>query len=65
MVGVNLKKANIKAFAYHAENPSKFAGKFEEIIETRKRVTVATIYVAKTPNSGNLIPATILKILGK
>ena len=32
-----------------------FAVKFEAIIETRKRVAVATIYVAK---SGNLIPAT-------
>ena len=58
MDGVNLKKTNVKAFAYNAKNPVKFAGKFEAIIETRKCVSVATIYVAKTPNSGNLISST-------
>ena len=31
---------------------------------TRKRVAVATIYAAKTPNSGNLISATTAQDLG-
>ena len=48
MDGVNLKKTNIKAFAYNAKNPVKFAGKFEAIIEIRKRVAVAIIYVRLT-----------------
>ena len=43
MDGVNLKNANIKAFAYRAKNPVTFARKFEAIIETRKRGSVAAI----------------------
>ena len=59
-----LIKRRLKHFAYNAKNPVKFAGKFEAIIETRKRVAVATIYVAKTPNSGNLISSTTAQDLG-
>ena len=39
-------------------------GKFEALIETRKRVTVATFYVVKTPDSGNLISSTTAQDLG-
>ena len=45
MDGVHLKKTNVKAFAYTAEKPVKFIGKFEAVIETRKRVTVATLQI--------------------
>ena len=50
-----LKPTNIKAFAYTATKPVQFVEKFEAVIETRKRVTVATFYVTKTTDSGNLI----------
>jgi hypothetical protein len=64
MDGVELKKTNIKAFAYNAQEPVKFQGKFEATVETRKRVAVATFYVAQTPDSGNLISATTAQDLG-
>ncbi|XP_028414345.1 uncharacterized protein K02A2.6-like [Dendronephthya gigantea] len=62
--GIELKKTNIKAFAYTASKPVKFIGKFEEAIETRRRVAVATFYVAETTDSGNLISATTAEELG-
>ena len=50
----NLKKTNIKAFAYNAKNPVTFARKFEAIMETRQRVAVAKTCVAKTIDIGDL-----------
>ncbi len=47
MKGPELRTTNIKAFAYTGKKPVKFMGKFEALIETRKRVTVATFYVTK------------------
>ena len=59
-----LKPTNIKAFAYTARKPVQFVGKFEAVIETRKRVTVATFYVTKTTDSGNLISSQTAQELG-
>ena len=59
-----LKPTNIKAFAYTATKPVQFVGKFEAVIETRKRVTVATFYVTKTTDSGNLISSETAQELG-
>ena len=64
MGGPQLKKTSIKAFAYNAKKPVQFLGKFESLIETKKRIVVATFYVAKTTNSGNLISATTAQELG-
>ena len=58
MKGAKLQKTNIKAFGYNSTKPVNFLGKFEETIETRRRVTVATFYVAKTVDGGNLISVT-------
>ena len=55
---VQFKKTNVKAFAYNAQTPVKFLGKFEALIETRKRITIATFYVVKMPSSGNLVLST-------
>ena len=57
MKGAKQQKTNIKAFGYNSTKPVNFLGKFEETIETRRRVTVATFYVAKTADGGNLISA--------
>ena len=57
-------KSQGKAFANNARMPVKFLGKFEALIETQKHTTVATIYVVKTPDSGNLISSTTLQELG-
>ena len=59
-----LKPTNIKAFAYTATKPVQFVGKFEAVIETRKRVTVATFYETKTTDSGNLISSQTAQELG-
>ena len=42
----------------------RFIGKFEAIVETRKRVSVATFYVAKKEDSGNLISSSTAQELG-
>ena len=64
MRGTELRKTHIKAFAYNAKEPVKFKGKFDAVIETRKRVAVATFYVPQTPDGGNLISATTAQELG-
>ena len=64
MGGPQLKKTSIKAFAYNATKPVQFLGKFESLIETKKRIAVATFYVAKTTNNGNFISATTAQELG-
>ena len=64
MVRPNIKKTSIKAFAFDAESPVRFVGKFEATIETRKPIAVATFYVTKTATSGNLISASTAQDLG-
>ena len=64
MKGPELRPTNIQAFAYTATKPVKFMGKFEALIETRKRVTVGTFYVTKTIDSGNLISSETAQELG-
>ena len=64
MKDVKLQKTNIKAFGYNSPKPVQFVGKFEETIETRRRVAVATFYVAKTADGGNLISVTTAQDLG-
>ena len=64
MVGIKLEKTKVKAFAYCAKTPVKFLGKFEATIETRKRMSVATFYVAETPSGGNLISLITAQELG-
>ena len=62
--GVELQRTSVKAFAYNSAKPVKFIGKFETTAETRKRIAVATFYVAKTTDSGNLISLTTAQELG-
>ena len=64
MKEVKLQKTNIKVFGYNSTKPVNFLGKFEETIETHRRVTVATFYVAKTADGGNLISNTTAQDLG-
>ena len=57
---VQLKSINTKAFPYNSAQPVKFLGKFDTVIETRKRLSVAMFYVVKGQNSGNLLsPSTV------
>ncbi len=50
MSGPQLKEMSIKAFVYNATKPVQFFGKFEALIETKKRIAVASFYIAKKTN---------------
>ena len=52
---VQLSKTKIKAFPYDSREPVEFIGKFDATVETKRRIAVATFYVTKTANSGNLL----------
>ena len=44
---INLKKTNIKAYPFNSTESVKMKGKFQTLVESRKRITVATIYVTE------------------
>ena len=52
---MTLEKAKVKAFAYNTDEPMEFAGKFEALVETKKRYTTSTFYVTNHRNSGCLL----------
>ena len=62
--GMKLSRTNTKAFAYNTNSPVEFLGKFEAIIETRQRMTVATFYVAKGESCGSLLSLNTAQELG-
>ena len=64
MDSVQLKPTNTKAFPYNSAQPVKFLGKFEAVVETRKRLSVAIFYVVKGQNSGNLLSLSTAQDLG-
>ena len=64
MQDITLNRTNTKAFAYNTTSPVEFLGKFEGVIETRKRISVATFYVAKGKNCGNLLSLSTAQDLG-
>ena len=64
MQDITLNRTNTKAFAYNTTSPVEFLGKFEGVIETRKRISIATFYVAKGKNCGNLLSFSTAQDLG-
>ena len=64
MKDITLTRTNTKAFAYTTKSPVEFLGKFETVIETRNRISVATFYVAKGKNCGNLLSLSTAQDLG-
>ena len=65
MRDVKLQSTQTKAFAHDCTKPVQFTGKFDATIETKKRMTVATLFVVKgSNNSGNLMSLTTAKELG-
>ncbi len=64
MQDITLNRTNTKAFAYNTKSPVEFLGKFEAVIETRKRISVATFYVAKGKSCGNLLSLSTAQDLG-
>ena len=53
--GIPLQRTTTKAFAYNFTTPVPFLGKFTAPVETRRRITAATFYVAEGSQSGNLL----------
>ena len=64
MKEVNLQRTNIKAFPYSSTKPVEFKGKFEAVVETKNRLTLATFYVVKDFHSGNLLSLSTAQDLG-
>ena len=42
---INLQKTHVRAYPFNSSEPVQMTGKFDTLIESRKRLTVATIYV--------------------
>ena len=55
----------MKAYAYSKTSaPVEFIGKFEAVIETKKRMSVATFFVVKAKHCGNLLSLNTAQELG-
>ena len=54
---VSLQATNTKAFPYSSDTPVKFLGKFQALIETKRKFDVTTFFVVDKENSGNLLSA--------
>ena len=63
MNGVELKKTKVKAYAYNSKTPMRMQGKFDALIETKKRFAVATFYVTED-NGGCLLSSSTAQDLG-
>ncbi|XP_065068993.1 uncharacterized protein LOC135694219 isoform X1 [Rhopilema esculentum] len=61
--GISLQPTNIKAYAYNSQTPVKMKGKFESLVETKKRYAVAKFYVTED-NGGCLLNASTAQDLG-
>ena len=61
---IQLEQTKTRAFAYDYDKPVRFIGKFDAVLEMRKRYTVATFYVVNKNTSGNLISADTAQELG-
>ena len=64
MSDVALAHTKTKAFAYNSLPPVHFLGKFQALVQTKKRYTVATFFVVSDENSGNLMSAQTAQELG-
>ena len=64
MVDVTLDRTTTKAFPYNSSQPVQFIGKFQALVQTKKRYTFATFFVVGDDNSGNLISAQTAQELG-
>ena len=64
MKDIKLTRTNMKAYAYSKTSPVEFIGKFEAVIETKKRMSVATFFVVKAKHCGNLLSLNTAQELG-
>ena len=64
MKDAHLLETHAKAFPYNSSKPVTFKGKFQAVVETKKRYAVATFFVVNSSNSGNLLSAQTAQELG-
>ena len=64
MVDVTLARTTTKACPYNTSQPVHFVGKFQALVQTKKRYPVATFFVVEDDNSGNLMSAQTAQELG-
>ena len=64
MKDAHLLETRAKAFPYNSSKPVTFKGKFQAVVETKKRYAVATFFVVNSSNSGNLLSAQTAQELG-
>ena len=62
--GISLHKTNVKAYTYNATKPVRFLGKFDALVETRRRCATCTFYVVSNHNSGCLLSSHTAQDLG-
>ena len=60
---INLQKTHVRAYLFNSSEPVQMTGKFDTLFESRKRLTVATIYVTGQ-DSGCLFNNTTAQELG-
>jgi hypothetical protein len=60
---ITLRKTRIKAYPFNGTVPVKMKGKFQTTVESRKKITVATIYVTEA-DGGCLLSANTAEDLG-
>ena len=60
---INLQKTHVRAYPFNSSEPVQMTGKFDTLIESRKRLTVATIYVT-AQDDGCLLSNTTAQELG-
>ena len=64
MVDVTLARTSTKAFPYNSLQPVQLIGKFQALVQTNKRYTVAIFFVVEDDNSGNLMSEQTAQELG-
>ena len=60
---INLRPTKLKIHAFGSKSPVELCGKFDSVVETKSKMTVATFYVTKL-NSGSLLSCDTSKELG-
>ena len=60
---INLQKTHVRAYPFNSSEPVQMTGKFDTLIESRKRLTIATIYVT-AQDGGCLLSNTTAQELG-
>ena len=62
--GIKLQPTKVQAFPFNTKQPVHFKGKFETLVESKKKYCLATFYVMKEQKAGCLLSANTAQELG-